>query len=55
MKKKIPKPRLPIANKPNVTHKDKSKYDRKEEKQRALDEIVEESERLDLYEEDDNE
>lgn len=32
-KLKIPKPRLPVANKPNVVHKDKSKYDRNLEKE----------------------
>lgn len=38
MKKKPPKQRIPIANKPNVTHKDKSKYDRKREKQKVREE-----------------
>jgi hypothetical protein len=32
MKIKPPKVRLPIANKPNSTHKDKSKYNRKRDK-----------------------
>lgn len=41
---KTPKIRLPIANKPNVTHKDKSQYDRASNKQylkKELEEIEE--------------
>ena len=38
MKKKPPKPRIPKANKPNVTHKDESKYDRKRDKQKVREE-----------------
>jgi hypothetical protein len=52
MKKKPPKERKPIANKPNVAHKDKSKYDRKvskEEKEKCLDELAKEAQELGLY------
>ena len=31
-KNKLPKARIPVANKPNVYHKDKNKYDRKRDK-----------------------
>ena len=40
---KMPKPRLPIANKPNVTHKDKSVYTRKNFKL-DLEELLDETE-----------
>jgi hypothetical protein len=38
LKKKIIKPKVRAANKPNKVHKDKKKYDRKTEK-REIDKI----------------
>jgi hypothetical protein len=60
-KKKVPKIRKPVSQKPNIVHKDKSKYNRNDEKKnirkemnermkQSLDEIIFQNPTMPLYE-----